>query len=39
MFVLSGYDDIIMQLLLNGADSEVQVNGITALMLAVEHVS
>ena len=37
--VLKGYDDIIMQLLLNGADSEIKVNGVTSLMLAVEHVS
>ena len=34
-----GSDDIIVHLLSRGADAQVQVNGNTALMLAVEHVS
>ena len=36
---VSGSDDIIVHLLSRGADAQVQVNGNTALMLAVEHVS
>ena len=36
---VTGSDDIIVHLLSRGADAQVQVNGVTALMLAVEHVS
>ncbi|KAL8599101.1 hypothetical protein ACOMHN_007817 [Nucella lapillus] len=35
--VLRGSDDIIVHLLSRGADAQVQVNGVTALMLSVEH--
>ncbi|XP_070189359.1 uncharacterized protein [Littorina saxatilis] len=35
--VMRGSDDIIVHLLSRGADAQVQENGITALMLAVEH--
>ncbi|XP_076466682.1 uncharacterized protein LOC143297951 [Babylonia areolata] len=35
--VLRGSDDIIVHLLSRGADAQVQVNGVTALLLAVEH--
>lgn len=36
--VLNGYDDIMLQLMIHGADVQVQQkNGVTALMLAVDH--
>ncbi|KAL8620928.1 hypothetical protein ACOMHN_044075 [Nucella lapillus] len=35
--VLKGYDDLSIHLLTHGANAEVQVKGVTALMLAVEH--
>ena len=36
---VSGFDDIIVHLLSYGASAQVQVKGVTALMVAVEQVS